>query len=166
MSRIPLPAFAHLPAHLKCVSTSPQIPSPTAPNATPAPWKLSTHSLALESLNDTVPLAHIVVDRLEVAQDLLRQLNRLLVLKDRLVVGQVNGGGSSLESRVLVQGGRVSSAERLEGSEGLLVETETGVDLGPVLQRAKLVVSRRFLYVHVRTTTEAADLVAILGNER
>lgn len=125
-----------------CLHLVPNSISNPTPNATPTLWELSTHSLALESLNDTVPLAHIIVDRLEVAQDLLRQLNRLLVLKDRLVAGQVNGGGGSLESRVLIQGGRVSSTERLEGSEGLLVETETGVDLGPVLQRAKLVISR------------------------
>lgn len=81
-------------------------------------------------------------------------------------MGQVNGRGGSLKGRVLVQGGRVSSAERLKGSESLLVETETGVDLGPVLQRVKLVISRRFLYLRVRTTTEAADLVAIFRNER
>lgn len=81
-------------------------------------------------------------------------------------MGQVDGRGGSLKSRVLVQGGRVPSTERLERSEGLLVKTETSVDLGPVLKRAKLAISRWFLYVRVRTTTEAADLVAILRNER
>lgn len=81
-------------------------------------------------------------------------------------MGQVDGRGGSLKSRVLVQGSRVPSTERLERSEGLLVKTETSVDLGPVLKRTKLAISRWFLYVRVRTTTEAADLVAILRNER
>lgn len=98
-----------------------------------------THSLALESINDTVPLAQIVVNRLELPQDLLGILDGRLILQQRLVVRQVNLGCRRLERRVLVDGGSVTCSESLELRSRLFTESETLVDLGPLLYISWLV---------------------------
>ena len=90
-------------------------------------------SLALERVHRLVPLGHVVVDRLELPQDLFGSLDGRLVLEGGLVVLEVDLGRAGLQGGVLVQSGRVTSAESLELGGGLFAETKTGVDLGPVL---------------------------------
>lgn len=81
---------------------------------------LYTHGLALESLDNSVPLGQVVVDSLELLEGFLGQGDSLLVLEDRLVVRKVDLWRSGLERRVLVDSSGVSSSEGLEGGERLL----------------------------------------------
>lgn len=81
---------------------------------------LYTHGLALESLDNSVPLGQVVVDSLELLESLLGEGDSLLVLEDRLVVRKVDLWRSGLERRVLVDSSGVSSSEGLEGGERLL----------------------------------------------
>lgn len=81
---------------------------------------LYTHGLALESLDNSVPLGQVVVDSLELLEGLLGESDSLLVLEDRLVVRKVDLWRGGLERRVLVDSSGVSSSEGLEGRERLL----------------------------------------------
>jgi hypothetical protein len=92
-----------------------------------------THRLALESVHHAVPLADVVVDRLEPGEHLLGVGHGVLVLEDGAVVLEVDLGRRSLQRDVAVHRRGVSGSERLELVQSLLAETETGVDLGPVL---------------------------------
>lgn len=109
---------------------------PSAPRpgrSTVALSRDSTYSLALKALDNLVPLGHIVVNRLEAAEDLLGVLQRRLVLQDRLVVLQIHLGHRRLQGGIAVRGRRVTRAERLQLRDGLLAEAQRAVDLAPVL---------------------------------
>jgi hypothetical protein len=80
--------------------------------------RFGTHSLALESLNNTVPLGDVVVNGLERREGLLGELDSLLVLEDGAVVGNVDLGSRSLEGCVLGGSRGVTSTESLELGDG------------------------------------------------
>lgn len=75
----------------------------------------SLNCFPLERIHRLIPLRHIIVNSLEFPQDLFGILERALVFEDRSVFLNVDLGTGSFESGVLVQGGRVTGSECLEG---------------------------------------------------
>ena len=79
----------------------------------------TTYSLCLEGLDGLEGSADIVGGGLEVLQVLLGVVNNSLVLQNRAVVSEVNGGGLAGVVVVDTLGIGVTLAEGLDGSDGL-----------------------------------------------
>jgi len=88
--------------------------------------------LGLEGLNSFNVGVDIISNGLEVRHKLLDLVNDGLVLENGSVVGKVDGGGLGGERMLQTLSLAVPLAEGLEGGDGLLSETERGVEASEI----------------------------------
>lgn len=88
--------------------------------------------LSLEGLNGLDLAGDIVGDWLEALEVLLYRIDNGLVLQDRAVVGEVDGGWLLLKSRKLAAGILVALLEGVEGGDSGSTESEVRGDCCPV----------------------------------